>query len=69
MKYVLYLAGSNGDLCTAVQQDSGTANPQTTVSCRDCIFLPVYFSRYKLSREKKITAALDFEKLSILFSI
>ena len=64
MKYVLYLAGSNGDLCTAVQQDSCTANPQTTVSCRDCIFLPVY-----LSREKKITAALDFEKLSILFSI
>ena len=23
MKYVLYLAASNGDLCTAVQQDRG----------------------------------------------
>ena len=33
--YVLYLAASNGDLCTAVQQHSGTANPQSTVSCRD----------------------------------
>ena len=47
MKYVLYLAASNGDLCTGVQQHSGTANPQTTVSCRDCIFLPVYLSRCK----------------------
>ena len=47
MKYVLYLAASNGDLCIAVQQHSGTTNPQTTVSYRDYIFLPVYLSRYK----------------------
>ena len=72
MKYVLYLFGGieRGSLYSK-QYSSTAAQPTHRPRSLAAIvfFCPFISAGTNSSREKKITAALDFEKLSILFSI
>ena len=50
-------------------QHSSTANPQTTVSCRHCVFLPIYLSRYKIEPGEENHCPRFWEILDSFFDL